>query len=302
MNVVSAAFARFAVGGLSAISCAAFATEGGTTNYAIGAQTVAAAYMPPKGATEFYGYVAYIHSGSLRDNDGHSAAPGFDAQVIAAAPRVMSTWGSYQGFDLSSGGFAEFLYAKVRVGGLSEHSAGADLLGIEPLTVTRHVGDWHFLIGSAIYIPVGEYHRGQLAPSTSHYGGGAFQLGATWMPTPRWDLSINPDILINQRNKATGYHSGSVFGLTSGVNWRPLANDLRWQVGLTSYYEEQVSDDHLQDQKIPDGYRKHKLAFGPQFAFWPSPSTVWLLKWQHEFEVRNAPRGDVAWFEFAFPL
>jgi hypothetical protein len=302
MRIVSAALVPIAAVVLSAASLGAAASEGGASNYAVGAQTIAAALLPPPGATQFYAYVANVHSGRFRGGDGQSSIPRFDAEVTASAPRVMHGWATVHGVDLSSGAFAELVCAKVKADGRSDQSAGLDLLGLEPISLTTTVGDWHFLIGTVLYIPMDAYHPNDLANSTTHDGSAALQSAVTWTPTPRWDVSLNPDILVNLRNKATGYRSGSIFGLTGGASRRPFAENLRWQVGVNGYYEEQVTDDHLQGQKVPGGFRLRKHALGPQFAFWQNPGTVWLVKWQHEFDVRNGQQGVLVWAVVSLPL
>jgi hypothetical protein len=302
MKVTPSALAR-TVGALAcAVNIAVEASEGGGGNYAIGAQTVAAAYLPPPGATEFYGYLVYDHAGSFRDAAGNPSIPQFDAQLVAGAPRVVHTWGEFHEVSLSSGGFAEATYVKVAGAGHSDHSAGIDLLGLEPLTFTAGIGSYRFLLGPVIYIPAGEYHRDAPANCSTHYASAAIETGLTWTPTPRWDLSLNPDVTFNMRNKATGYRSGTMIGLTGGASWRPFVGDLRWQVGVSGYYEQQITDDREQGSPVPGGFRLRRQAIGPQIGFWPQPASAWLLKWQHEFDVRNGTQGELVWIEFAFPF
>ncbi|MBI2799465.1 MAG: transporter [Gammaproteobacteria bacterium] len=71
-----------------------------------------------------------------------------------------------------------------------------------------------------------------MANSSTHYGSVTQQAGLTWLPNPRWDLSLNPNVSFNFRNGATDYRSGTLFGLTGGISYRPLVSDLRWQIGV----------------------------------------------------------------------
>lgn len=278
------------------------ATELGTSNFPTGAQTVAAAFLPPPGTTAFFGYFLYYSADSFRDGDGRSSIPGFQADVVAAAARVVHTWGSYNGVNFSVGGVVEPVYLKVRAAGESDDMAGMNLLCLEPLDITTAIGNWHWMSSTLIYIPVGRYDRDALANSSTHYGGITQQAAVTWLPNARWDISLNPNISFNFRNRANDYRSGTLLGLTAGVNYRPIAGDPRWQLGLSGFYVRQITDDRIDGDKVAGGFRLRKSALGPQLTFWPSAAVALQLKWHHEFDVENAPQGELAWFELVFPL
>ncbi len=290
--------------GLCAGIHAALASEGGGfSNFPAGAQTVAAAFLPPPGATEFYGYLLYYSGNSFRDGAGHAGSPGLRASVFAQAPRLVHTWQySIGGIHISSGLVAESDYIKIKVAGQRSEDTGLDLVGIEPFDLTAAYGHWHFLSGSHFYVPVGAYDGNAVANASTHYMAFAQQFAVTWLPSPRWDLSINPDVEFNMRNKTTGYRSGDQFGLTWGASYRPFAGRLNWQVGVSGFYASQFSDDRLHGAAVPGGFRLRKSAVGPQLMYWFSPAAVLQFKWQHEMAVRNAPKGELYWIEFAFPL
>ncbi|MDB5988547.1 MAG: putative signal peptide protein [Nevskia sp.] len=279
------------------------ASENGSGNFAVGAQTVIAAYFPPPNLTEFYGYLLYYHAGSFRDDHGHSAIPDFEANILAQAYRVAHTWGySAGGFSFSSSAIAETVYAKVHAGGETDDTFGIDLLELDPLHVNFDWGHLHLQTGPFFYLPVGPYDPTSLANSTTHYATFAHELAATWMPTPKWDVSLDSNVSFNLRNKATGYRSGDLFAVTYGVNYRPFDSNQKWQFGINGFYEQQFSDDHSFGQPVPTGARLRKFAVGPQAVYWVSPAVAVVVKWQHEMAVRNAPRGDLMWLECAFPL
>lgn len=277
--------------------------NGGFSNFPAGAQTLGAAFLPPPGATEFYGYLLYYSGNSFRDGAGHATNPGLKADVFAQAPRVVHTWNfSLGGVHVTSGLVGESDYIKVKIAGVRDEDGGMDLMGVEPFDLTYSIGNWYFLSGTHFYIPLGPYDRNRAANASSHYMALAQQFGVTWLPTPRWDFSINPDVEFNMRNKATGYRSGNQLGLTWGAGYRPFAGDLKWQFGVNGFYAYQFTDDRIHGAAVPDGFRLKKNAVGPQAAYWFSPAAIVLVKWQHEMGVRNAPKGDLYWLEFAFPL
>ncbi len=290
---------------LWARSGAAAASEnGGFSSFPAGAQSVASGFLPPPGATEFYGYLLYYSANSFRDGAGHPTSPGLKVDVFAQAPRVVHTWNlSLGGVNISSGAVAESDYIKVKTGTQQDDDTALDLYGVEPFDLTASIGNWHFLSGTLFYIPGAPYNRNALANGTTHYAALAQQFDVTWLPTPRIEISINPDVEFNMRNKATGYRSGDQFGFTWGAGYRPFASDLRWQFGLNGFYDYQFTDDRIHGALAPDdGFRLKKSAIGPQAVFWFSPAAALIVKEQTEMDVRNGPKGELYWVEFAFPL
>jgi hypothetical protein len=277
--------------------------HGGFSNFPAGAQTIGAAFLPPPGGTEAYGYLLYYSGNSFRDGAGHPTSPGVRASVFAQAPRVVHTWKwSLGGIHVSSGLVGETDYIKLKIAGQHHESTGLDLLGIEPFDLTASLGKWHFLSGTQFYIPLGPYDRNAVANASSHYAALAQQFGITWLPTPKWDFSLNPYVEFNMRNAATGYRSGNQFGLTWGGGYRPFPGAQQWQFGLSGFYIYQYTDDRDHGVTVPGGFRLKKNGIGPQLMYWFSPAAVLHVKWQEEMGVRNGPKGDLYWVEFAFPL
>lgn len=278
----------------------ALAAESGQTYFAHGAQTVYAGMMPPPGKTQFYGYTQFYNADSIRDSNG-DRVPGFEAQSMALAPRVIHTWNQvYGGFMLSSG----VLFLAVNVGVETpfgdDFTNGPTLYGFEPLYLTKSLGAWHFLIGTVIYCPIGPYDAGAFANSTLNRYGGAINGGITWTPTARWDVSLNYGYEFKGRNRDTEYRDGAQAGVTYGVGYRPF-EDTRWDLGFSGYYTVQVEDDRQSGNTVPDK-RLRKLAIGPKLGYWISPAAAVILQWHREYEVQNGPRGEAFWLMFSFPL
>ena len=279
----------------------AWAAEGGLSNFPFGAQTTYAAIMPPAGTTSFFGYALFYDAKSVRDDNG-DRAPGVSLDVVALAPRLVHSWKtSLWGFKLSSGAVFEGLYVKVSVPGAEDKETGPTLIGLEPLYITKSVGAWHFLTGPLIYIPVGDYDRNALANTTFNYGAFAYQGSLTWTPTPDWDVSLNLAVEFKEKNDDTDYRSGTQSGLTFGVGHRPFA-DKRWDLGISGFVTRQLSDDRQNGESVGDGTRTRKWAIGPKLVYWITPAAGIVAQWHREFDVRNAPRGDLFWLEVAFPL
>ena len=284
-----------------ATAASATAAEGGASNYPYGALTTLSALLPPPTATEFYGYTVELNADRIADVQGN-AIPGAEARVFAAAPRVVHSWKPTPGgFTLSSGMLLELEHVSVDIGGNKGSASGTTLFGIEPLYLSRGFGPLHLLTGPVVYFPLGGYNAADLANSTASFGSWAWELSGTLIPTPRWDLSLALVSEFKSSDKQTHYKSGTQAGISYGFSYRPFA-DTRWEFGVTGFYTRQIADDRIDGATVAGGGRTQEYAFGPKLAYWLNPATPLIFQWHREHAVRNAPQGDLFWFEFGFPL
>ncbi|MGV8864680.1 MAG: SphA family protein [Pseudomonas sp.] len=279
------------------------ATENGNTNWPLGVQTVVPAILPAPGSTQFYSYSVFYNANSYRDNAGHSSLPGFKLDTFVQAVRVVHTW-DYQpdnGIKLSSGiiGTADTL--EVQAYGQKDRKTGMKQVYLSPLYLTYSPSDTlHLLTGFNVFLPVGGYDKKDLANTSSNYATYTQEFALTWFPSPSWEVSIEPTVSINQRNKDTDYRSGDVFDVDYLLGYRiPALPQL--QVGLVGYYTHQFTNDTLNGADLPDA-RLEKLAYGPQLFYAFNKSSGVVVKWMHESVVKNGPKGDGLWFEATFPL
>lgn len=277
------------------------AAEGGLSNYPYGALTSYAALMPAPGDTVLLGYVAQYTGSRFIDQNG-STVPGLELEFLAFAPRVVHSWKQpWAGFKLSSAVTLEGLHASVKANGNKDSSTGMTLFGLEPVYLTRAFGNLHVLTGPVLYFPLGSYNAQDLANSTLPFFSWAYQFNLSWLPTPRWDLSLASVVEFKSRNTQTRYASGDQAGVTFGLSHRPFA-DTRWDLGVTGFYTEQLEDDYIGGARVAGGGRTRKFGIGPKLGFWPSARSTVILQWHSESSVRNAAKGDLLWLEFGFPL
>jgi hypothetical protein len=165
------------------------------------------------------------------------------------------------------------------------------------------MGNWHVLTATHFIFPVGHYDKTTLANAAHNYLTYTQELSATWTPSPSWMFDLSSNISFNERNDETNYKSGDIVGLTWGANYR-LPSNPNWQVGLHGLYLDQIEDDELpHGVKVPDGgFRIEKFNAGTQLTYWFNPSAAIMLKWTREWEVENAPQGDLFWLQAAFPI
>lgn len=285
-------------------SPALMASEGGTFgNYAVGSQTLGSALLPPQDTTVFYGYLLYYTADSFRDDDGNSAISDFNLDFRAEASYLRHTWKwKPAGLNFASGLIQEAVRVDAEAGGVSDQSTGLFLMNIVPVILGGSAGDLHYLFASHFLIPAGDYDSDALANHTLNYGTYTQEVSLTWLPTPRWMLDLSTSLSFNWENPDTNYRSGNLLGLTYGVNYSPVATP-RWQFGVGGLYLNQFTDDEMDGESVPGGFRLRKFNAGPQATYWVVPgSTAIMFKWTHEWEVRNGPKGDLAWIQVAVPL
>ncbi len=282
------------------LSGAAFAAENGLSNFPYGAQTTYAAFVPAPGTNAFYGYSLYVNAG-LRDGEGDKIH-GANVEVLAFAPRFLHTWETkLAGWNVTSGGLTELLYADVKVPGAKDEDLGPTLIGLEPLNLSRTFGAWTFFQGVLIYIPLGTYQPDKLANSNVNYRSYAWQGSVTWIPSPRFEVSINAAVEFKEENTKTDYEAGPQASITFGTGYKPFDNS-KWDVGVSGYYTDGLADDEKSGVTVAGGGRTRKFAVGPKVVYWLSPAAAIVAQWHHELVSENGTRGDLFWLECALPF
>ena len=69
-----------------------------------------------------------------------------------------------------------------------------------------------------------------------------------------------------------------------------------WAYGISGYYLKQTTDDRLNGRNI--GNRGQVLAVGPALQYSSKSGDQFILKWDHETQVKNRFAGDKVWFKY----
>ena len=280
-----------------------FATENGLGTYPIGVNTVLNGVLPPPGGTQFYNYSLFYVANRFAGPDGNAAVPGFRSAVFVDAPRVVHTWGTMLGpFAISSGIVVPVARVNVDAAGSSGTRTGLGDIILQPFMIGYTNPDKTFFtfLSPDVSLRTGSYSSTRLANIGTNYYAFQPNLNATWFPSPKWELSATAQLEVHSPNHATQYHSGTI----GSIDWLVgYAIGKKLQVGVQGYYLKQVSDDKQNGQRVgPDGFRGQAAAIGPQLRYDFGPAAAVVLKYQHEFAVRNRSKGERIWIEFAFPI
>ncbi|WP_090733090.1 SphA family protein [Azotobacter beijerinckii] len=279
------------------------ASEGGGSSWPLGVSTVLPAILPPLGGTQLYNYTVWYSADSYRNNRGDSSIPKFKANSYMEATRVVHTWGRTEsGVNLSSGVIVSGGHVDVKMLGQRDQKTGLNSLFVTPLYLTwQPAPNVNLLTGFSAFIPIGDYNRKDSANTTRNYLTYTQEFALTWFINPSWEISLDPTVSFNARNHDTDYRSGNLFNVDYNFSYR-FSSMPDLQLGVVGYYTQQFSNDELEGHDVAGGNRLRKFAIGPQLFYKFGEATGIAFKWMHETSVKNGPKGDALWFQFALPL
>ena len=193
-----------AVLALSLVACAAMdrealAVENGNPQWPIGVQTIIPAILPAAGETAYFNYTLYYHADSFKGANGNDLIPGFEANVLAEAPRIVHTWEAKLGpFNMSTGAILVGNFVKVEadpVPGvrLKDSVTGLNFLYLTPLYLTYNTPTLHLLYGPSAIIPVGHFSEHDLANPTNNYYSFHQEFAFTYFPKKNLEISTEGD-------------------------------------------------------------------------------------------------------------
>ena len=286
-------------------SCGAWASETGATNFPIGVNTAAAALFPPAGGTEYYNYNVVYKAGSYQATLGNPNPLDFHTLVFVEAFRINHTWANLTpDITLGSGLALNFIHQSITVAG--RHGDNGFQFG-DPAFIP-YFFDFHVLPNLwvshilNIFPSWGQYSRSRLANAGLGFTTFAPEVALTYLPTPRWEVSLDAWAGFNMKNTSTNYQTGNEFNMDYLLGYRPLMKRVPGlQFGLVGYVYTQWTDDALNGVRVGDGNRGHVLAVGPQIRYDIGQGGL-IAKWEHEFGVQNRSTGDRFWVQFAVPL
>jgi hypothetical protein len=288
------------------IAVPAEATEGGKQHFPIGLQTAVPAILPQEGGLQFYNYNFYYTADRLNDSNANKLPIDFNLDVAGTAERIVYSYPLDLGnITLASGAAVNLLHQDLKLNGSRGKNVRFGDLNIEPIIVgwSNKKNLW-LLAAPNLWAPIGSYKSSRLVNAGLNYWSVDMELAATWMPTPKWELSIDTFTgFALQSNSATKYRSGNTFSADFVVGYRPFRKQPKLQVSVQGDVFKQFSDDKISGISVgPDGYRGQQFAIGPQLRWDFTRKSGVLVKYQREFAVENRAQGNKFWLEFIAPI
>jgi hypothetical protein len=285
------------------VACVASATENGRQEYPIGVDTVLNGILPEPGATQFYNYTGFYTANRLMGPNGRSMVPNFQVNVLADAPRVMHTWGGMLGpFTVSSGLVLPIIHAETALpsGSANRWGLGDAVVHALNLGYTNSSKTLFSVLALDFAVPTGAFSKTSIANTGMNVYAFIPTFKMTAFPFRGWEISETAGWEIDSPNHADGYHSGNLLFMDWIVGYSILP---RLQLAVQGYALQQITSDTQNGAIVSgDGFKGRAFAIGPQVRFNFNRDSGIVFKWQHEFGVRNRPRGDRLWVELSFPL
>jgi hypothetical protein len=277
-----------------------YASDGGTSVYPVGVETVMPGLMPPPGKTIFEQFDNFYQANGVMDGSGHSVVPGFHLRVGAFAVKVVHNWGvKALGGTLISSAALPVLYLHLDGPFGSLHKSGLGNPDIGLMAVAYGKGSWHWWYGVDTYVPGAPYNKDDILNVGQHNSAVAPDGAFTWLPRHgKSEISSKFQYIVNFTNPATEYRSGRE------LTWEYAAMQnvtKAFSIGVNGYYYQQTSNDLLNGLSVPGGDRGRVFAAGPQLKYHVGRTEL-ILKYQKETLVANRTRGNSVWVQIGVPL
>lgn len=288
-------FAGFAI----AIVGTAYGTEGGSSVYPAGVETVLPGLQPSSGATNILEFNNFYDANELSGTNGKALVPGFHLRVAASAVKVAHNWGvHFLGGTLVSTGALPVLDIHLNAPFGSQNNVGIGNLDLETMVFYSH-GSLLWWYGIDGYTPGFSYNRADLVNIGQHnYATGPIS-AFTYMPHHgRTEVSSKFQYIVNFEDDATHYRSGNEF-LWEFDGMQNITRQIA--VGGNGYVYKQTTDDLLNGLMYMGGNLGRNFSVGPEVRCHFKRYAM-ILKWQKDFLTENRPVGNSFWLQFGIPL
>lgn len=293
--------------GFLALSPAA-ALEGGQSAYLKGFRDFLTGQIPLEPGVQMR-QDTYYYSGS--GTVGSAGTRRLDANISGLAelvgPIFVSPWQFLGGTYAASARLAatDLTLQRTQVGPAGTTVRTGSLVGpndvqLTPVLLGWHAGNFHWNVGTSVWLPVGSYEAPRVANTGRNYLSTAVHGAVTYFdPASGWDLSVAAAFLVNSENTATQYRSGDVLHMDFAVG-RNITPDFR--IGAVGYVMQQLTADSGTGAVFGDNISR-VAALGPAASYsWKVGETpvVLLAKFYREFLAQNTTQGNAATLSLRF--
>jgi hypothetical protein len=281
----------------------AFAVEGGLSPYPKGFAGFMSGLVPPDQGLYLTDDYYHFHGSADRDVRGGIAEFGvgatLDADFLAATyvTDLHALGATYAvGGALAYAGVGLHATIDAPNSGIDVHlnqSGIADSL-ILPVILGWNDGNWHYNFNVSIYVPTGEYSKGELSVGKNIW---AFMpaFAVTWYdPKSGWEASSSFTFVTQTFNGATDYQSGDIVHWDWGAGWHFGAHQA-WEIGVQGNLVEQITGDSGSGAVLGP-LKAESAGLGPAISYSTMVGKTpmsFSAKWEGDFEHRNTFGGDL---------
>jgi len=255
---------------------AAYATEGGTSVYPEGVETIMPGRMPGPGGTMFLEFNNFYEANGVVGSNGQSLVPGFHLRVSAVAFKGVHNWGVHVlGGTLVSTAALPLVDIHLNAPFGAQNKIGFGNPDLETLVAYKK-GALNWWYGFEVYTPGFSYKKTDLVNVGQHSYATAPSAAFTYMPNHgRTEVSSKVQYMVNCTDNATHYRSGDEF-VWEYDGMQNVTKNLA--LGGNGYFYKQATNDLQNGLMFLDGNRGRNLAFGPEIRYHFSHYSM-ILKW-----------------------
>jgi len=282
------------------------AMAGGGQHYPNGAEGCFCGAAPPPGWYAI-NYFLYYQADTFTDNSGDEVTVGpladFDATLWADVVRVLYS----SEFEIAGGTWMAHIfvpYMNVEFDSLGFDDSGLGDIIVDPFIVAWHWGEYHAVAGIDIYVPTGDYERGNPASVGKNFWtiepvaafAGTYKSGLAWNVKFMYDFNLKNDDYLNPATATIGeLEPGQEFHFDYAVDYAVAQG---WRVGVAGYCYVQVTDDEFEGVEIED-QRGEVFAVGPAVFFQHQALSV-EARYAWEVQSENRPEGNAFWLKLVY--
>ena len=165
-----------------------------------------------------------------------------------------------------------------------------------------HLGNVHIQTGVTTFLPIGDYHEGEIANLAKHRLSADVYGALTWFdPESGIDFTNIIGVTLNAENEATNYQTGTEFHWEGSLTKK--FGD-QFYIGAVGYYYNQLSADSGSGANLGD-FKGEVVAIGAtagmDFIVGQTPVST-RIRYYHEFDATNRLEGDSVFLSASFPL
>jgi hypothetical protein len=291
---------------LALLAAPACAVEGGSSPYLRGSPNFMAGILPPGPAlylTDMYAYMdgsvgAEVRNG-LIETDVSTKVNG----LLLFASYV--TDDTFLGARYGVGGALSYLNVKLHADiagplGTVNANLGTAAIGdslLEPVVLGWDSGNWHWVGNVFVFVPTGEYNKGQLSTGRNYWGVMP-QFSLTYYdPKEGWDASATLTYVTLTENTATQYQSGDILHVDFSGGYHFVALGGEWEAGLAGNVVDQVSPDSGAGAKLGPN-EAQSVGLGPMITYSSKLNglpVAFSARWEHDVNASKTFGGNLVY-------
>ena len=282
---------------LLACTTAGLAAEGASSNYFPGAYGSLLPGVAPEPGGVLADLNLYYNAKASRAVLQGAANLSVEVEAYYNLIQGLYVWDTAAiGGRFAVGGYVPVGYASLgaSIGALSVSGdeVGLGDIGIIPASFYWNSGNFHLNLYELVIAPTGEYSTSEAVNVGRNYWSFDTVAAVTWFnPESGTEISIVPGIMINTRNKATDYHTGTELHVDAMVN-QFLSET--FALGVHGYAYRQVEGDSGSGA-ILGSFKGESAGIGLAISWIPAAgggNVAISGKWLHDLTATNRLEAD----------